>query len=417
MKFSYSFFFLSLALALGLAPPSAFPAGSKRTWGKELTFTRPNVEAADHGSEGLWAEAPENKAALREFYDHAKLKLKGRGDIKSIRYLTEFDRWGIDIIRVKYASGFFFDVTLDPYCLEVRPQYSTLDVLKEEQKALIRTDIYGLMHDIGMKPKRDIGGGHLHMGAEVAFGKNVRLARNWLVYQANHFEVALGAMEYDDDNACSFFKMNRSQKEEFARVIQEVDRGKIKTPRKLFTEFVARVLFEGKPATGNLIMEHKYWQVNVLRMAELDTESTLANPNSSWKNYEAFVLFDSDNVSKKERTAEYRYIKAQVSEEELVDDVTLHDGIMDYLEGLTLPLALSDEFMSNESPPIPKMVKNFYDMIRDSKSDPAKYLSRLPQKEDGNPDWQIWQTEFKKLLGCSAVLAGTGKPIRKKRID
>lgn len=362
------------------------------TWGPEITFTRDDVSHADHGATGIWPWSEHNQAALEEFYEFAKKAAKGRKDISKVRYLEEEDHWGFDVVRVEYADGWSFDVTLDPYCLEVKPHYFTLAELKNKYQKRIREDIYGWMDGIGMKPDRNVGGGHLHTGADSTFEGNVLFFRNWLADRANHGEMAAGALECDDSNCQPFFKMSRGQRLKFRELLARVDRGEIKKVRKLASLFVAEVLFDGKPATGKRIMDNKYWQDNILRMADLDTWETLEDPHRTWADYEAWILYD--DVPKPERTAEYRTRKMQPTVEDLIADIELEEGRLTYLRGITTPIALSADFMAGKKPTVKQAIAAFIQYIQESGRDPLRYREWLPTEGDAVRNWRQWRAEF-----------------------
>lgn len=391
-------------LALGLSAlfiSSSLHASIWRpTWGPEITFTRPDVANADHGATGIWPWSEQNQAALEEFFAFAKKAAKGRADIRRVRYLEKEDRWGFDVVRVEYADGWSYDVTLDPYCLEVKPHHFTLADLKNKYQTRIREDIYEWMAGIGMKPDRMVGGGHLHAGAESTFEGNVLFFRNWLADRANHGEMASGVMECDDSNCAPFFKMSRGQREKFRLLLERADRGEFTKVRRLASAFVAEVLFDGQPATGRRIMDNKYWQDNVMRMANLDTWETLADPHRTWADYEAFILYD--DVPKPERTAEYRTRKMQFTVEDLIADIELEEGRLGYLRGMTTPLALTDDFLKGKKPTVKQSIAGFIRYVQESGLDPMRYREWLPTEGDGIRNWKQWRLEFDRQMAAAS---------------
>ncbi len=379
------------------------------TWGTELTFTREDLRHAAHvDGDVIYPQSDENYEALHEFKRLARKVLKGRKDVASVKLHEADDKWGHDYLTVTYKDGFFFEVTLDPYCLEVMLKPTTREDLLAHEK-IIQSDLFDLMATLDLIPHRHEGGGHLHMGAESSFGQDVLLFRNWIVDQANHSELALGAMEKDRDNAEALVNLSRAQREELARIIAEVDAKMIKTPRKLATALYARVFFEGKPATGARIMAAKYWQVNALRMAYLDTWDTL-DANERWKDYEAWILYDE--VEKKARTIENRALRSQMNARELMDDVTLFEKRLVFLKSLNRPIPLSQDFIDGKLPSLQQATQQFYQFVVQSGCDPKDYLSRLPQKGDpGLRQWRGWGKEYRKLIKkqtcASALLLGS----------
>lgn len=369
------------------------------TWGGELTFTsarhREVMKRAPgtHGPLGTRPWSQENQEALEAFYRHMKGIAKDRSGLLSVRLLEEEDKWGNDVVRVTYRDGWHFDVTMDPWCLEVVLPPFTLAELRKN-KGRIQRDIFDQMAKIDLFPDRQIGGGHLHMGMTSGFGDDVRLFRNWLVDFANHTELADGALEKDYDNARPLYRLNAAQRRLFKEFIDRADGGEFTTVRKMATKFVAEVLFESKPATGKRIMQYKYWQVNLLRMAKLDTWDTL-DANRTWDEYEAWVLFDE--VEKHARTAEVRHLSAQMSAQHLVNDVELQEGRIKYLKGLKKNLVLSQDFLAGRRPTPKQAALQFFAYLLQSGVDPADFAEHLPKAGDGVREWKAWQTEFAKL--------------------
>lgn len=399
--FFVRFLCLALALAVSLEARAWQP-----TWGAELTFTNDELQRADHGPQATMPRAPENMAALWKFYKVATKALKHRADVASVEYLEEEDKWSNDVVRVTYRDGFHFDVTLDAYCLEVIPHYFTLDELKTKHADRLRTDVFGLMKDAGLEAHPRIGGGHLHVGAESGFGDDVLFFRNFLVDHMNHAELALGGFERDHANAAPFLTFTRQQRRKMADLLARVDRGDFDTVRKLATAFVAEVLFDDLPATGARIMQAKYWQLNVLRMAKLDTWDL--EPNETWDDYEAWVLFD--DVPKNARTAEWRAMRTQMSVDDLILDVELAEGRMRYLRGLGRPLPLTENFLRGYEPTPEECATDLFRYIVESGVSPAAYRERIPGPLDEVLAWRRWRATYEALIasGCSGVVASGG---------
>lgn len=390
------------ALVLGFfAPVVSFapPQKWEPTWGAELTFTSDAQEQSkDYGPNGDKPWSTENQEAMEKFLAVAKKELKGRSDVVSIQHLSDADKWGNDVVRVKYADGFSFDVTMDPFCLEVIPQYGTLGHFKKN-KNRIQKDIFGLMKKIGLEPRRDTGGGHLHMGAQSAFGDNVLLFRDWLVDKANHSELSTGAMEKDYSNSFPLVKLTKSQRLRFEEWVKEVDVGRyravdIDPVRKAASDFIAEVLFEKKVPTGKEILKYKDLEVELLRMGKVDFSKV--SPNNTWAEYAAWVQYDPDNVPKGARTAEIRHLIAPENADHLIDNITLLQGRLQYLKNKNEPIQLSQEFLSGKIPSAKDGAQRFYLYLLESGVEPRKFMHHLPIKSDGIKDWKAWREEFEK---------------------
>ncbi len=378
------------------------------TWGGELTFTsavhkqRMKTAPLTHGPTGVVPWSQQNQDALEAFYNHMKQLARSRPDISQVKLKEAEDKWGNDVVRVTYHDGWHFDVTMDPWCLEVIvPPFTLIELRKN--KTRIQRDIFDQMAQVQLFPERRIGAGHLHMGMESGFKNDVRLFRNWLVDHANHRELAAGALERDHENALPLYLLSANQRARFKALITKVDAGEITSVRQLATRFAADVLFEGLPATGKRIMKYKYLQINILRMAKLDTWDTL-EPNLRWADYEAWILYDE--VKKEARTAETRHLRTQMNADHLVDDVELLEGRMHYLDRLEENLQLSNEFMAGKTPTAKESALQFFTYVVQSGKDPKDFLGHLATEGDNVHGWREWQREYQKLLKkCPAHLA------------
>ena len=144
------------------------------TWGVEITFSNDilgdakNKAPNRHGTDGTRPWSAENQEAMEAFYKHMKKKKKQNSDIKKVEHLGFEDKWGNDVVRVTYKDGWSFDVTMDPYCLEVVMPPFTLEELKKNKNRL-QTELFDNMKAVGLIPIRSLGGGHIHMGQESGF--------------------------------------------------------------------------------------------------------------------------------------------------------------------------------------------------------------------------------------------------------
>ncbi len=384
-----SFLFILLSFgSLLFAEPNLKPA-KEPTMGFELTFTSlPQQLSEEHGESGNFPYSTENEEAMLNAYNKAKELMQGRSDIQSIRYYENGSKWSDDYFRVRYKDGFYYDVTMDPACLEVIPKPMTISELKKNKKR-IQKDIFDLMKESGLTPHRAFGGGHIHLGALSAFGNDVRLLRNFMADMANHTELASGALENDAENATPLYKMKKSQRDAFKKLIEKADKGKFETPTELATAFVDSVLFEGKPAGAKKLMAQRYLQLNMMRMADLDLSNI--DPHSTWAGYEAYVNFAE--VTDKSATVETRHLRAQGSAEEVVWDAEMVMGRLNWIKKQGL-LTLSDNFMKGITPKPEEAAKSFVKYLTEAGVDPKNYIRNIPEKGDGVRGWSEWREAF-----------------------
>lgn len=367
--------------------------------GFELTFTSPpQQESEEHGESGNFPYSTENEEAMINVYNKAQELMQGRKDISSIRYYPEGSKWTDDYFRVKYKDGFYFDVTMDPACLEVIPKPMTISEVKK-YKDRIQKDIFDLMKEAGLTPHRAFGGGHIHLGALSAFGNDVKLFRNFIVDMANHTELASGALENDPDNATPLYKLKASQRKTLKKLIERSDQGEFKTPMDLATAFVEDVLFEGKEAGAKKLMAQRYLQLNVMRMADLDLSNI--DPHGTWAGYEAYVNFAE--ITDRSSTLETRHLRAQMNAQEVVWDAEMVMGRLNWLKKQG-KIRLSEEFMAGKTPKPKDAANSFVQYLKEAGVNPKNYVRNIPQPGDEVRGWKDWRKAFHKKLGTCDML-------------
>jgi hypothetical protein len=126
-----------------------------------------------------------------------------------------------DAKRFEFNDGLWFELTTDPGVLEVRATPMTLEQA-HSWGPRIQSFLFDTMDQLGYRPHDRLGGGHIHLGMESAFGRDVRLFRNFLVDWSNHPDVQLRIFRTDTLNAPPI-QLTPRMREKFASVITDFD--------------------------------------------------------------------------------------------------------------------------------------------------------------------------------------------------
>jgi len=344
----------------------SFASGSAWAWpptlGFELTFTNPACYRAKYGDEDWGVAAKPNKQARNAFGARLESMAAARRDFTVTRGT---DKYGYKTFIATYRDRFRFEVTLDTYVVEV-PMMSTLPQL-ERHETRIQKDIFDVATSVGLEATWIWGGGHVHVGADSTFGDNVLFFRNWIADQANGVWLATGAMEYDDANAMSLWKLKPELKTTLARILADADRGAFRTPRDLASEVLAHVLMGGRKS-GKAIMAAKYWQMNLNRFARfpIDIEPDEDGEWRTWDDWEAYFTYGE--VKKAQRTIQQRAVRTMLTARDVLLEARVLHGRLDYVRRMTKPLPLSPLFFAKRLPSVAERARMFRGWVEEAAS-------------------------------------------------
>lgn len=135
---------------------------------------------------------------------------------------------GYDAFKVTFTeAGWWFQVTLDPSCLEVQTSPMSLQDFKN-RRALITNHVFTpalrSTKDGGLELEshRDGGGGHMHLGILRTFGRDALLFRNFFVDLCNH-PLLLWGLDDDTLNAPQICEYDQEVQGEVAAILNELD--------------------------------------------------------------------------------------------------------------------------------------------------------------------------------------------------
>lgn len=290
------------------------------TFGAEFTFTNRVLAKGDYGKEGEIICSDENIAAQKAMKDTLSQMCRQR---KNCHIEKDLDRYGVELYRVKYNDGWYFELTLDPGVVEVTTKPATLKEF-EKMRSRIQEDIFDVAKQNHLFPwtnNQDSGGGHIHIGADI-FEKNPELFRNFIADFANHSEIAWGGLLYSADTAAPLAKLPSQKRKNFAAFLKQFDEGHISDAAKLAQKIEKEVY--GPPLSRG-DEPHKNQALNMHRMV---------NPK----------------VPPKQRTLEVRSIRSQRSAKEFLKEIRLFQARLNYLNRLDKPVVYTNS-------PIPKVAK------------------------------------------------------------
>jgi hypothetical protein len=211
---------------------------------------------------------------------------------------------GYDAFKVTFTeAGWWFQVTLDPSCLEVQTSPMSLQEFKNRRTeitnhvftpALNTTEKGGLE----LESHRDGGGGHMHLGILRTFGRDALLFRNFFVDLCNH-PLLLWGLDDDTLNAPQICEYSQEIQGEVAAILNELD-----------AQFKSSDPFSGQ----DLIVT--FAQQLVERVYKLHNNGGFAEGVSA--HYQALNVERVLSQPEKSRTLEVRRMRAQRSVDEFI---------------------------------------------------------------------------------------------------
>lgn len=128
----------------------------------------------------------------------------------------------LEAFKVTLKEGWWYQVTLDPSCLEVQTCPMTLTTLRNLRGA-IQANIFDVAKNtLELEDHRDGGGGHMHLGILRTFGRDALLFRNFFVDLCNN-PLVLVAFDDDTINAPLLRERPRAVQAAFAEGLEAMD--------------------------------------------------------------------------------------------------------------------------------------------------------------------------------------------------
>jgi hypothetical protein len=184
----------------------------RATFGPEFTFTNRRLLNEEDGKNSPEKEKIFSKA--RELYEQM---CKVRKDCK---ITIGYDKHGGNF-RVTYNDGWYFEVGIDQGVIEAQTVKGTYrDFLKNRVR--LKDDLFYFMKSLGLFPDAEVGGGHIHIGADL-FHEDPVLFRNFFADYANHPQLTVGVFSNDNPNHPPIIFLKPEQQEGFVKALKTFD--------------------------------------------------------------------------------------------------------------------------------------------------------------------------------------------------
>ncbi len=295
----------------------------KPLFGTEFTFTNPEI-IADFEKSGdedivnsdivekfqhLFAKKLRDVCAERKLILKKTLEELKRAQIfPGCKVVTVKNSYGVKVFRVIYEDGWWFQIATDPAVVETQTKPSTRQEIID-LKERIQQDLFEAAKSVGLTPHKEFGGGHIHMDFLTSFQSNALLFRNFLVDIVNHPHLGLGILDDDPHNAAPVALLKMKSKQSLVRTIKEFDCHYKSGQRDSIESLVNKILENVYNTTYSKGYEpaQKYHMLNLSRLT-----------NKKFK--------------ESEKTIELRGIRAQNNIGELIQEMTLFESRLNYLE-------------------------------------------------------------------------------------
>ncbi len=314
-------------------------AASPPLFGPEFTFTNEEIIEAAYGRDEVITSA--NSAALEQWFRNVNALCIETG---SCTIAESRDKHG-KAYRVTYPDGWWYQVSLDTFVLEVQSKPATVtDFYRMKER--IQSDIFEVAKSLNMEPHERIGSGHINVGLD-GFDGDAKLFRNFLVDTANHPELTWGIFGNHLGNSPPISALPIYSQKAFKKVIRDFD----SKPTSI-TELARRI--EYRVYTSNPYnWSSQYYQNLSFRSVYEDTPAPL-------------------------QRVEIRGYRPQPSAESFLLEISLLEKRLKYLRSKKAPVPLSvppSHTMSNS-----EKRGRFLDYLKEMGAREEDYLPIIPKK-------------------------------------
>ncbi len=324
-------------------------------FGMEVTLTSEAMKEAGERAGGNTINTSANEKAQRKLIEKI-LDRCGECEVDIIR-----DKYDIKIGRILYPDGHYFDVTLDPWVVEVTGKPIPASRLIEITKR-IQTDIFDIARELGYQPGLATGGGHMHFGLKGLFNNDGQLFRDFMVDMYNHSEIGSGILNYDHANSPPINVLPEKSHRAFWNIIDDFDRSPTslkKLAKEIFKKVHKRTVMKWTPA-------HKYQGINLSRVVK--------------------------DMPYDERTIELRFIRPQQSGEQFKLTAEMITRRVEFLREQRR-LGVVPE-LNIEHPQTMEAKFNAFVRFIEETGDPAEKYFRLLPGEYGQMCWDFIKNKY-----------------------
>jgi hypothetical protein len=289
------------------------------TFGPEFTFYRGN----------------------REFDPHAMLKLvqlKLCVDGRCTARLNDTERG----VRVSYDDGFWFEIHHDPKVVEVTARPGTVEETRRQRNRM-QSDIFDFLGSLNYRPHARIGGGHLNMGLESAFGGDAMLLRNYIVDLLNHPELGNGVLRDRSPRVSPTYEgVPRELREQIQWAIARFDRSSVKSVDRL------------------------------LSMLE---EPMVRNLDGGPRNF-VLAIYHAIHGDPKSRRLEHRGVGPQQDVDRYLLEIELLEARVEHLKTIETPIPLRRRRRLTPE----ESVRNFHEYVTQSKKEWSRFQPLITER-------------------------------------
>ncbi len=139
-------------------------------------------------------------------------------------------KFSMTVFKVRFDSGFEFNISVDPACVEIQTQAATSAEIKE-QVAMMQKYIFDAAKNCGLDTQ--IKGSslefsaHLNIGARSAFDKQPKDFAHFLADYSNRPALASGVFGHDYYNAPPMQLLQSHQQAEFQKLLGRINANKV----------------------------------------------------------------------------------------------------------------------------------------------------------------------------------------------
>jgi len=321
---------------------SAVAQAGPMTFGPEWELTSADLQEAPEFHGGPAPNCPEKQAQML-FVE----KIRERCQKLDCTVTGKPGKWDTDF-TVQFTDGWWFKVSYDPAVVEITAKPSTLEELTARE-ALLDDAIFATGAELGLKPKAD-SSAHVNFGVNSAFDGDPELFLRFFVDYANHPDLTMGSLGYDDpENSPPLALLKQQQRDALQEIIREFYTGQFKTVAAL----------------ARAIQDRVY----------------TSSYNPDWggaTHYQAIGLktVNRTDLTKQDAPEELRSVFSQLSVEQFVLVGRLLEGRINYLKTVKTPIVYTGttraDFTASD------LKNRFYIYVTEAGMNYADYKSLLP---------------------------------------
>lgn len=325
-----------LALIFTLFTLPSHATDDRITFGPEFELTNKQIaQSTDLVAENFWA-----------------MRLAERVKAKCVQFGCELKqhrgKYDTTETRVVFPDGYWFNISIDPKCVEIQAKPQTLSELKAGASRLNEV-LFASAAEIGLSvsPKR---AGHFNIGLNSAFNSSADEFLKFFIDYAHHAELASGVLRENFRTAPPLAALSPEQHAALNKILADRKRGKVPTIKAVIERIIADVY------TSNLADQS----------AEPPSHNQAINLDAA----------QSHEFPKKDRQLEIRAVRSQASAEEFILLAELFTARIQYLRTQKLPESFTAPTIHNAT--WREKIDAFRLYVSETGLEPERFLPLLP---------------------------------------